>query len=554
MKRLLIIFLLGVLAIVGGQAQVVSRGAKALRSVPDAASTSGKVMRQFQQQSRRAEQAARAAAAAGRLKVKPAGVSLVVPNPDSDDQKQNSGNKIGHIRPIPKFKPIPKIKTLSEMEEERLAAVYDSIKVSVNSGVYVPTRYSYFQLADYAMRHNDEPFAITCLERVRVDRLTPKILEWVGRRFVALHSFMPEIARSVVVSAYTNMVDAKRQGLDCDSARMQQGDTLLLVTSKFNPSLNSLVTLSCIYDPSTEVKRYKTAADSVIATYDQWSPEFKDTFARHFLMTLIGSGESAAALDYFGWTPLKEFPDSNVDFAIDLADCAIVERDAALFSAYLQQAVALDSVAAEEYWAELYRGNWEKYLADPSQLELADWLIEISPEPANNALLLSLDLLESLNGTAEITWEWEDLSAYTPEQATSRAGILHIVDKGLAVDDSISNPDAAECCQYIKAVMLLLDSTTLEDGKAMLNGLSESDNIELRCNAIISFAYIAAHGLDKPKDGLKILKKNIKLLDEPAVNSEIRNMWYDYMTALSTRLGKTKDAERYRKLKETTEN
>lgn len=384
MKRFLIIILLSVLTAAGGQAQVVSRGTKVLRSVPGAVSTRGKVVRQIQQQSWRAEQAARAAAATGRLKVKSKGVPIVIPNPDSDDQKRENGDR-GRIRPLPKFKPLPKIKTFSEMEEERLAAVYDSIKALVNSGTYVPILFSYFQLADYAMRHNDEQFAITCLERVRVDRLTPKILEWVGRRFVALHPFIPEITRAVVVSAYTKMVNAKLRGVDCDSTRMQQGDTLLSVTSKFNPSLNPLVTLSCFYNPSTEVARYKTAADSVIATYHQWNPEFKDTFARHFLITLLGAGETASALDYFGKLPLKKFPDSNVVFVLDMADCALAERDTILFSAYLQQAVALDSVAAEEYWAELYKGNWEKYLADPSQLELADWLIETSPEPANNA-------------------------------------------------------------------------------------------------------------------------------------------------------------------------
>lgn len=552
MKRLLIILLSGVLAVVSNQAYVVSRSTKALRSVPTAASTSGKVVRQLEQQSRRAEQATRAAAAAGRLKVKPTGVPVVIPNTDPDDQKQNNGNRIGHIRPLPKFKPLPKIKTFSEMEEERLAAEYESIKESVNRGTYVPIHFSYFQLADYALRHDDEPFAITCLEQVRIDRLTPKILEWVGRRFVALHPFMPEISRAVVVSAYSKMVDAKLQGLDCDSKRMPQGDTLLLVTSKFNPSLNPLVLLSCFYNPSTEVERYKTAADSVIAKYHQWSPEFQDTFSRHFLMTLIVSGETAAALDYFGRAPLKEFPEKNVDFAIDLADCAIAERDATLFSEYLQQAVALDSVAAEEYWAELYKGNWEKYLTDPSQLELADWLIETSPEPANNALLLSLDLLEQTSNLDEISWEWNDITNYTTKETTCRAAILHIIDRGLAVDNGLSRPDAAEWCRYVKAEMLLPDSTTLDEGKTMLEALVESENIELRCKAIIALAYIASHGLDKSNDGLKILKKNLKLLDNPAVNSEIRNMWYDYMAALATRLGKTKDTDKYLKLKEST--
>lgn len=545
--------LLIVLTVASGHAQGLSSGTKALHGLGRASNTSGQVMRQIEQQSRRGEQAARAAAAAGRFNVRFSGIPIMpIPNLDPDNQNRKKTDKNIYVRPVPKFKPFPKIKTFSEMEEERLAAEYDSIKGLVNSGVYVPTRYSYFKLADYAIRHNDEQFAITCLERVRVDRLTPKVLEWVVRRFVALHPFMPEIARSVVVSAYTNMVDAKLQGLDCDSTRMQQGDTLLLVTSRFNPSLNSLVTLSCFYDPLTEVERYKTAADSVIATYDQWSPEFKDTFARHFLMTLIGSGESAAALDYFVRTPLKEFPDSHVDFALDLADCAVAQHNDTLFSAYLRQAVALDSVAAEEYWAELYNRNWETYVADPSQLGLADWLIETAPEPANNALLLSLDLLERLNGTDEISWEWYDIADCTPEQATYRAAIQHILDKGLAVDDGLSHPVMAEWCRYIKAEMLLSDPLTLDEGKTMLDALVTSDNIELRCTAIIGLAYISAHGFDKPNDGLKILQKNIKLLDEPAVNSEIRNMWYDYMVTLATRLGKTKVAEKYRKLKETT--
>lgn len=545
--------LLVILSMASGHAQGLRSGTKALRGLGRASNPSGQVVRQLEQQSRRAEQAARAAAAAGRLNVRPSGIPIVpVPNLDPDNQDRKKTDKKIYIRPLPKFKPLPKIKTLREMEEERLAAEYDLIKERVNSGTYVPIPFSYFQLADYALRHDDEPFAITCLEQVRVDRLTPKLLELVGRRYVALHPFMPEITRAVVVSAYTKMIDAKLRGVDCDSKRMPQGDTLLLVTSKFNPSLNPLVLLSCFYNPSTEVERYKTAADSVIAKYHQWSPEFQDTFSRHFLMTLIVSGETAAALDYFGRAPLKEFPEKNVDFAIDLADCAIAERDATLFSEYLQQAVALDSVAAEEYWAELYKGNWEKYLADPSQLELADWLIETSPEPANNALLLSLDLLEQTSNLDEISWEWNDITNYTTKETTCRAAILHIIDRGLAVDNGLSRPDAAEWCRYVKAEMLLPDSTTLDEGKTMLEALVESDNIELRCKAIIALAYIAPHGLDNPKEGLKILKKNIKLLDNPAVNNEIRELWYDYMAALATRLGKTKDADKYLKLKETT--
>lgn len=166
--------------------------------------------------------------------------------------------------------------------------------------------------------------------------------------------------------------------------------------------------------------------------------------------------------------------------------------------------------------------------------------------------MLSLDLLEQTSNPDEISWEWDDIADCTPKQATYRAGILHIVDKGLAVDDSLSSPDAVEWCRYIKAEMLLADPSTLDEGKTMLEAQTESDNIELRCKAIIGLAYIAAHGLDKPKDGLKSLKKNLKLLDDSAVNSDIRDIWYDYMATLATRLGKTKDADKYLKIKETT--
>lgn len=552
MNRLLIILLIGVLAVTGSQAQVLCNGAKALRSVPNAASTSGKVVRQLQQQSWRAEQAARAATM-GRMKVKPTGVPMVIPNLDSDDQKRKNGDKV-RIRPLPKFKPLPKIKTFSEMEEERLAAEYDSIKVLVNSGLYVPARFSYFQLADYAMRHNDAPFAITCIELVKPDRLSPKYLEYIARRYKALNSYMPEISRSVAINAYGKMVQAKYNGADCDSARMQGGDTLLIVTDQYNPALNPLVILSCFYNPSKEVEHYKETADSVIATYDQWPDTFKDTFARDFEITLMDNGEHAAVLDYFGREPLKQFPDSIAEFDIDLATCAIITQNDTLFAHYLRQALELDSVVADNYWTQLYSGIWDQFAADPSQTELADWLIENSAQPANNALDLSIELIERYWPDTDFSWMWETLSDYTPERETSRRSILHILDKGTALDEGRSGTNVIPYISFIKAEMLMADPVMTDNAKSLLDNLTSTDQPDLRCRAIIGQAYIAAHGLDSPKEAMKILKKNIKHLEDPSVTDYARGMWYEYMAALATRLGKTKDAEKYLKLKQKNWN
>lgn len=145
--------LLVILSMASGHAQGLRSGTKALRGLGRASNPSGQVVRQLEQQSRRAEQAARAAAAAGRLNVRPSGIPIVpVPNLDPDNQDRKKTDKKIYIRPLPKFKPLPKIKTLREMEEERLAAEYDLIKERVNSGTYVPIPFSYFQLADYALR------------------------------------------------------------------------------------------------------------------------------------------------------------------------------------------------------------------------------------------------------------------------------------------------------------------------------------------------------------------------------------------------------------------
>lgn len=556
MRRLLLLLFFGLLAVTGGQAQVLNRGAKTLRSVSNTASSGGKLMRNIQRQSRRTEQAARGSAAANRVKLNPSGIRIVsVSNLDNDDQKRKNrgGSHVRHI--TSKFihvKPLPKIKTLSEYEDERIAAKYDSIKVLVSKGIYVGWPYNLFKIADYAMRHDDEQFAIDCIEQVHVDRMTPKYLEIICRRYPALHVFMPEISRTVAVSAYCKMLDAKLKGIDCDSVRMQNGDTLLIVTDQFNPSLNPLVVLSCFYDPSKEVMRYKEAADSVIATYDQWSDAFKDTFARDFMATLFDNDEALAALDYFGKAPLNEFPCNQADFALDMATCAVAIQNDSLFTHYYGRAFKLDSVAAGNYWTQLYNGVEERYAANPSQTELADWLIENHNTPADYALYLSGLLIEQYWPDTEFSWEWETIADDTPERSTIRKAILHILNKGESVDEGCGNSNSAPYISYLKAEMLMANPLMVPVALSLLDNVASTSNPDLRCRAILGQAYIAGHGLDHPKEALKILKKNIKQLDDKSVTAEVREMWYDYMAALYTALGKTKDANKYLKLKETT--
>lgn len=547
MKRFLIIFLLLALAVSGSQAQLVRGAGRAVRAGRNAASTSRNLMRNL-------EQAARVASAANRVKLKPSGILIVpIPNVDDDDQKRKNQGGNTRVSPIKSklfnLPPLPKIKTLSEYRDERIAAMYDSIKTLVNKGAYLGWPYDLFKFADYAIRHDDEQFAIACLEQVNTDMVTPKYLELISRRYSSLTPFMPEISRDVAITAYYKMVKAKLLNADCNSARMQSGDILLTVTNQFNPSLNPLVVLSCFYDPAKEVERYKEAADSVIATYDRWSNAFKDTFARDFVGTLINKGEYATVLSYFGRTPFKQFPDTDVDFTIDMLSCALATHNDSLATTYLAQAVELNPTVADEYWVNYFNEVCDTFIADPTQIELADWILENSSSVPHNALTLACELIERYWSVDDTTWCWVDISDDSPEQTAARSATLHILDKGIANNDCMYGSEIHCKLLYIKTVMIVADTQKAAEVDDILKELKACDIADIRCLAFFQQAYIAGHGLDHPKDALKILKKHIKRLDDPSISDYVRESWYDYMATLYTNLGKTKDAEKYRKQK-----
>lgn len=554
-----ILFILLLIFSAGSSHAQALRSAKSIGKIRSATTASRKIMQSIQQDSYRAEKALREAARAAReaatnsFKPKPTGIPFGIPSIDTDEQDRKKSKKPGvkyHsiLLDIPKPN-FPTVKSFMELKDELIAKEYETIKQDVKNGQYDFWTSKLFEYADYAMRHNDEQFAITCLEHGRTDLLTPEYLMYLTQKYPALNQYFPEISRSVAFSAYSKMVRAKLQGTDCDSARMHNGDTLLIVTKQYNPALNPLVMLSCFYDPSKETELYKETADSVIATYEQWSDSFKNTFAYDFALTLMRNGEYATVLDYFGREPLKHLPNTQASLALNMASCAAAIQNDSLFSSYFEHALALDPAPANDYWANYYNEVWNQFIADPSQTELADWLLENASMPANDGLVMSWELIDRYLSNPDANWEWADISAYTPEQVTVRQAIFHILDKGLSIDEGRSEPIISPLCKCLNAEMLMVDPSMVADARTMFDCLTTVDLPELRCRAIIGQANIAAHGLDKPKEALKILKKNIKLLDDPAVNADMRDMWYDYMAALASRLGKTKDAEKYRKLK-----
>lgn len=553
MKRLFIYIFLAALGVANVHAQPSAQLNSILNSRDRATSKSGELIQKYERLIRNLELSNRTIQSdASKIKQQPQVRKTPLFNGESQGLSKIRGrnNGITFTAPqVPKKKSAHIAKSTDEELDKLVEENYDRYKSSVAKGEYDVWPIFLLQFADYAKRHNDDAFAIECIARIKSAQMLPQQLESIPRIFPALAEFMPEMSRSVTINAYTQMLNAKYNNTDCDSARMQAGDTLLIVTDQYNPSLNPLVILSCFYYPSAEVRRYKEAADSVIATYSQWSDEFKDVFARDFFITLVNNENYATALDYFGREPLRQFPDSHSELALDLATCALHSQNDTLFNSYLQKAFDLDSVAANNYWAEIYFDNWEHFIATPSQTDLADWLLEMSPMPANNAVVMAVDLMERYWPDADSAWDWCDLSDLSPAQIDARLAILHILNKGESIDNGLSAPDILTYCAYLKAQLMIYDPDMLDAAKELFDSMAADDVADLRVPVTLLQAYIAAHGLDKPKAAMKILKKNIKILDSPDVTNKLRQSWYDYMATLATRMGKTKDAENYNKLK-----
>lgn len=481
-------------------------------------------------------------------------------NLDSIIREGKRRRLVGPIPKIPSLKPVELRSPLKAMEE-KTAELYPVAKELLAQGKYDKYPMNLFFWANYAKRRGDDAVAVEFLSHIDPTTLTPAILYRFSNAYPAIQEYGPELVRSLNMTAYTQMIEAKYAGADCDSARMQAGDTLMIVTDKYRPYLTPLAELSCFYDPSKEIDRYKVAADSLLANYSLLTPQFKDAFFADLLSTLYRAGEYKVALEYFEREPLKSYPDSFADFSIDLASCSWALNDSERFNSYVKQALAIDSVAAQNYWDDVYSSQLDYFIADPTHTEVADWLLDNTEYHAEAALNAVVSLMgHYFPDNKDDNWQWPDSTTYTPEQLTARDGMIYILDRVSSLD--ISNAEALTpvYLDYLKASLICtLENRTAEAvnildsrrQKPAENPGAETDDVH--CWITLTRAYIAGHGLDKPKDALKILKKNIRQLDSKEVDDETRALWYNYMALLSKHAGKSKDYEKYLKLKENLE-
>lgn len=464
----------------------------------------------------------------------------------------NSSRSMQGLLANPVLKQIRVESPLKELFDHK-AQFYPVMKFRIRAGGFDHDPKTIFLWASYAKFRGEDDVVITFLSRINPDALTPGIMYEFSKRFTNLQEHGPELTHALNMTAYKQMLNAKNKGIDCDSARMQGGDTLLIVTDKYLPFLRPLAELSCVYDPSKEVSRYRVAADSILANYDLMTPQFKEVFFAEFFSTLYKSEDYKSVLEYFENEPLKSFPDSLASYSLDLASCSWILNDDERFWHYLKQAEAIDSVAAQNYWTSIYDERVNALIANPMQSDVVDWLLQHTEYPVENAGVIVVKIHEYyFPESEEVKWEWLDCTTYTPEQQVAYGGMIDILDHAQTFCTANTDVLSLLNLDYLKATIICADANRINEAISIIESrsreLSGNPSVEtnnIYCWFTLAQAYIAGHGLDNPKKALKVLKKNISLVESSGVESTTRSNWYNYMAALSMRMGKKKDAQKY---------
>lgn len=187
------------------------------------------------------------------------------------------------------------------------------------------------------------------------------------------------------------------------------------------------------------------------------------------------------------------------------------------------------------------------------QSDVVDWLLQHTEYPVENAGVIVVKIHEYyFPESEEVKWEWLDCTTYTPEQQVAHGGMIDILDHAQTFCTANTDVLSLLNLDYLKATIICADANRINEAVSIIESrsreLSRNPSVEtnnIYCWFTLAQAYIAGHGLDKPKKALKVLKKNISLVESSGVESTTRSNWYNYMAALSMRMGKKKDAQKY---------
>ena len=430
--------------------------------------------------------------------------------------------------------------------EKRLQQDYLDFKEKFAAGECDTVPFSLLLWSCYADRKGDSELSRQAYEKSKSEHLTVHdVLMYcsLGRDIPERRS---ELIRYVVEQDYVFGEEGLSQ-FTPDSIGKRYRKQLIELSERYTPGMVPLIDIVYRSDDSDKVNLFHTAADSILSGASSFQPHIQDHIFLTLLQEFVEAGQYEDALSYFAKEPLASLVKNNAIALLYLCDASIGLGDVDRFNYYLQCAMNVDSILAEEYYQEYYKRCYDILVEDPSDENLVDWLIEVNEYPVEIAFLLVGDIMDRHfpdQGLPD-TFEWSDMSEFSMDELEIIKSIVYIGTEALGADESRSEELVRDHLILIIAIWMTTDPTEIENALRYIEILNDKIEKEtdpsydnLRILLVYARAYIAAHGMDKPKEAFKILNKVNKKIETMTLDPTVRMMYWQYLRAVSDALGK----------------
>ena len=202
---------------------------------------------------------------------------------------------------------------------------------------------------------------------------------------------------------------------------------------------------------------------------------------------------------------------------------------------------------------EFYRFSYDNLVENPTDDNLAFWVIETSERPIETASMLFKDIMQRYfpNSSVLSTFEWSDMSDFNSEELEILSSMAHIGLTAIEEDDGKSEDITKDFLIYNIALWMTVDPTEIENAERDIDYLNEKTATEsdkrydnLRALLIYAKAYIAGHGMDNPQKAYNLLKKAEKSIEKMDLEPDVKIMYWQYLRALGEATGDQNEVNR----------
>lgn len=435
------------------------------------------------------------------------------------------------------------------------AKEYASFKEKYATGMYDTRPWELLSNSSYADCHGETDFARELYQKAKSRYLTVQDVYHFCKNCKGLRENCGDLIAYIVQRNYIyragDIVPFKADSIT--EAHKQQ---LLELAREHAPDLVPVIEIVYRADDSRLLDLYSTVTDSIISGTAAFETAIQNHIISVTLDELIKAKKFDEALKYFTSEPLTTFAAGNADIALTLCEAARGKGDTDKFDYYLKIAGNIDSIAARQYYDDYYSQMIDLLVDNPTNLELADWLIANNACPAELAMTLIEKIEERYTPKdydVNKSYEWSDKSQLTAEQLHVQAAILHIADCALNSTEGNSSQLAKDHLKLIYAITLTTDSAEIGKASGLISeltdkvsGINDPDYDNLRIGLVVARAYIAAHGIDRPKEAYDILNRQTKVIENMSLDPSLEFPFWQYLLNVSELIGKKKTSKKCR--------